>query len=60
MEATLTNVFNKIMEVNECNNCSVNLLLIDSNIIRQLNKNFRDIDRPTKVLSLFQLISNYI
>lgn len=52
------NIFNKVMEIHKCSNCSVNLLLTDNNTIRQLNKDFRNIDKTTNVLSFPQLNPN--
>ena len=54
----IVSVFNKIMEKYKCSNCSVNLLLTDNNDIRQLNKDFRNIDKPTNVLSFPQINPN--
>ncbi|MBR1944234.1 MAG: rRNA maturation RNase YbeY [Alphaproteobacteria bacterium] len=54
----IVSVFNRIMEINECSGCSVNLLLTNNNTIRQLNKNFRNIDKATNVLSFPQLNNN--
>ena len=53
----IVNVFNKIIEMHECSNCSVNLLLTDDNDIQQLNKDFRNTDKPTNVLSFPQFTS---
>ncbi len=53
----VVNVFNTIISMHECSNCSVNLLLTDNNTIRQLNKNFRNIDKPTNILSFPQFTS---
>ncbi len=52
------NVFNKIMKMHECSNCSVNLLLTDNDNIKQLNKDFRDINKPTNILSFPQIENN--
>lgn len=54
----IVSVFNKIMEKYRCSNCSVNLLLTDNNNIRQLNKDFRNIDKPTNILSFPQINAN--
>lgn len=54
----IVDVFNKIMEMNMCSNCSVNLLLTDNNTIKQLNRDFRNIDKPTNVLSFPQIKPN--
>lgn len=51
----IVDVFNKIMEIHMCSNCSVNLLLTDNNTIKQLNRNFRNIDKSTNVLSFPQM-----
>ena len=52
------NIFNKVMEMHKCSNCSVNLLLTDNKNIRQLNKDFRNVDKATNVLSFPQLNPN--
>lgn len=54
---SIVGVFNEVMEMHECINCSVNLLLTDNNSIQKLNKDFRNINKPTNVLS-FPQISN--
>ncbi len=54
----IVNVFNEIMQMHECSNCSVNLLLTDNNTIRDLNKRFRNIDKPTNILSFPQITVN--
>ncbi len=51
----IASVFNKIMEMFMCSNCSVNLLLTDNNTIKQLNRDFRNIDKSTNVLSFPQM-----
>ena len=50
----LVDVFNIITRMHECSNCSVNLLLTDNKNIQQLNKDFRNIDKPTNILSFPQ------
>lgn len=54
----IVNVFNKIMEKYKCSNCSVNLLLTDNNTVRQLNKDFRNVNKPTNILSFPQINPN--
>ena len=51
----IVNVFNEIMKMHECSNCSVNLLLTNNETIRELNKNFRNVDKPTNILSFPQI-----
>ena len=54
----ISNIFNEIMKMHMCSNCAVNLLLTDNNTIRQLNRDFRNIDKSTNVLSFPQLNPN--
>lgn len=51
----IANVFSKIMRKYKCSNCSVNLLLTDNSTVKQLNRNFRNIDKPTNILSFPQI-----
>lgn len=51
----IVNVFNEIMKMHECSNCSVNLLLTNNETIRELNKNFRNVDKTTNILSFPQI-----
>jgi probable rRNA maturation factor len=34
-----------------CNNCEISIVITDDEDIREINKNYRNIDKPTNVLS---------
>ena len=53
----IADVFDKITKMHECSNCSINLFLTDNENIQQLNKEFRNINKPTNVLSFPQFNS---
>lgn len=52
MEEIAKQVMDAVVESENCPyECSVNLLLVNNNEIHKINKEYREIDRPTDVLS---------
>jgi probable rRNA maturation factor len=49
---------NKILRSLDCNDHEISILFIGDQGIRDLNRQFRDIDRPTDVLSFPQLLDD--
>ncbi len=51
LNTTCEKVFEQIMFKKSAQNIEVSVLLTDNNTIQELNKNYRNIDKPTNVLS---------
>lgn len=52
MEEIAKQVMDEVVESENCPyECSVNLLLVNDKVIHEINKEYRQIDRPTDVLS---------
>lgn len=52
LEKTVTDVCNAVLEMEECDfNAEISLTLVDNEAIREINREQRDIDRATDVLS---------
>ena len=47
----ITKLLNFIVEKEDLNNCFFNVILVDNQYIHKLNKEYRNIDRPTDVIS---------
>ena len=48
---TVENVLQKALEKEKLENTSFNLIIVDNNYIHELNKKYRNIDRPTDVIT---------
>jgi len=49
--STVKSLLDFIIKKEQLENCMFNVILVDNNYIHYLNKNYRNIDRPTDVIS---------
>ena len=50
-EESLKLVINKALEIEKLKDVEFNIILVDNEYIHELNKNYRNIDRPTDVIT---------
>lgn len=50
-EGSLKLVINKALEIEKLKDVEFNIILVDNEYIHELNKNYRNIDRPTDVIT---------
>ena len=48
---TINTVLNKALEMEELDNVNFNVIIVDNDYIHELNKNYRNIDRETDVIT---------